>query len=537
MHFFAVGILASMLACMPVAHAAEPCNPAPLVGDLVLPGPNNQCFVFRPVRIGAGGNPLEAQKRFTLGNPNDYLGEKPTEITLGGSFAMQGEAASDWLYYMGKYEVTEGQYYSLMGLPKGMDQSKLQSLLPVSGISAFEAMAFMEKLNSYLYTHAMEQMPKVRSVPGFVRLPTEPEWEFAARGGNETPANLFGNDVPYEGPLAAYEWFSGPSSSHNKVQPIGKLKPNALGVHDMLGNLSELILSPYHIDYYQGRPGGFTSRGGNYFTQEKDMRTSQRQEEPLFIGTVEKGMKENRKATMGLRLALVAPVLPDREAMQEIKDAWTDYAEGDLRKTTPAGRSTAPVDIKTQARAEGVEGAVELLRAYVASANAPEGVRQAVASVQGTLRDVNAIRRETDKRISQAFVDVATKTGARLGREIEKLPKLAALVQSAKDSGNSTNLERYARMVEGVEGNINTDIADLYTIIQSLASLNHDLVENAFADHLNYLNDPARKEKALWPRAALPVVKGLYATFFQNKGIQSEAMRKELEAIKIVSPE
>ncbi|MFO0844726.1 MAG: formylglycine-generating enzyme family protein [Gemmataceae bacterium] len=76
------------------------------------------------------------------------------------------------------------------------------------------------------------------------RLPTEAEWEWAARAGTAT-AYSFGND-PKD--LGEYAWYS--ANSEDKPQPVGKKKANPWGLHDMYGNVAEFCLDLYAKDYY-----------------------------------------------------------------------------------------------------------------------------------------------------------------------------------------------------------------------------------------------------------------------------------------------
>lgn len=120
-------------------------------------------------------------------------------------------------YYIAKYEVTQELWMAVMG---GKNPSKLVGdSLPVTGVSWYEAQTFISKLN--LLTGKK------------YRLPTEAEWEFAARGGD------LSKNYKYSGSndLEEVAWCK--ENSEDKPHAVGTKKPNELGIYDMSGNVYE----------------------------------------------------------------------------------------------------------------------------------------------------------------------------------------------------------------------------------------------------------------------------------------------------------
>jgi formylglycine-generating enzyme required for sulfatase activity len=131
-------------------------------------------------------------------------------------------------FEMGKFEVTQAQWEAVMGSNpsqvKGRDR-------PVDGINTWaDAQEFIARLNALGDGHRY-------------RLPTEAEWEYAARAGST---------APYHGAVDAVAWFQ--SNGGGQSHPVGQKQPNAWGLHDMLGNVAELVEDWHSPTYYSESP-------------------------------------------------------------------------------------------------------------------------------------------------------------------------------------------------------------------------------------------------------------------------------------------
>ena len=191
-------------------------------------------------------------------------------------------------FYMAKHEVTQGQWKAVMGADSNPSKSRICDTCPVDYVSWNEALEFIGRLNEALGTTVY-------------RLPTEAEWEYAARAGEKGERYA---------PLNEIAWHKG--NSGGTTQPVGEKRANAFGLHDMLGNVWEWV-QDWHGSYEAGPdtdPTGPATglerarRGGSWYSAAEACRLPSRYA----------SVPSHRASNLGLRLVMTHAVTADPAA-------------------------------------------------------------------------------------------------------------------------------------------------------------------------------------------------------------------------------
>ena len=218
---------------------------------------------------------------FTMGSPDAEKGRSPIEIPH--------QVTISHGFYLGKYELTQGQWTAVMGNSPWSGQTFVQENPnnPAVYIEARMAGIFASKLN-------------LATGDSLFRLPTEAEWEYACRAGTST-AWSYGGDG---GQMTDYAWISDNAlnTGEGYGHQVGMKKPNPWGLYDMYGNVWEWVRDVYK-DYSvatqtdpvitgDGRP---VKRGGGFESIATTARSASR------------GYRVGPDVTIGMRLVKMGP--------------------------------------------------------------------------------------------------------------------------------------------------------------------------------------------------------------------------------------
>lgn len=183
-------------------------------------------------------------------------------------------------FYLGKYEITQREWRRIMKHNPAEIKGQKR---PVECVTWKDAQRFIVNLN--------------RATGKRYRLPTEAEWEYAARGGEENSPSLR--------EFSTIGWWI--ENSNERTQEVGLLTPNAFGLYDMIGNVHEWCAEPYDSLAYAKASGilpysvastsdEVVARGGNWTSEAQFLRITNRNHAPANY----------KSPTVGLRLAMDA---------------------------------------------------------------------------------------------------------------------------------------------------------------------------------------------------------------------------------------
>jgi hypothetical protein len=375
---------AALLKKSDLLNPAQVSNPKPAQGDVLLPMPGGLQMAFRAVCVPAAGylDAMEVQLgvysdgfdqydsgagavRPAYENSSGYRDDSHS-VSMSAPFELQdlpggwgreivdfvredpacafaerldkpaGEFSGasggmrPFVYFIGKYEISRGQWRAIMEWRDNGEAMELEDgdYLPRTSISWFDVQEFTRRYSEWLMVNHPDMLPyfKQEKRSAFIRMPSEQEWEFAARGGHKvgmaerSRANLFsiGKDEEIKDFISA-RFFE---QSLSLIGRIGSKKPNPLGLHDMLGNCSEMVFSPFQLvsgGRLIGGQGGLVIKGGSWQANDQaDLNPGRRYEAGYYLEG-----KALSSGDLGVRLS-IGSILNPGERQDKLRLEWAE---------------------------------------------------------------------------------------------------------------------------------------------------------------------------------------------------------------------
>ena len=314
-------------------------NPRPDPADIILPMPNGLSMVFKLVAVPATGalSSMPASLGIASAGQGRELYDSNYVTPLSAAFSAQ-DLPEKWLasipadkrqqyryYLIAKYEVSQLQWKAVMDASCDVSSITSKDTCPVTSVSWYDALQYTEKYTDWLLHQHPESLPGSASntaVTGFLRLPTEAEWEYAALGGQNDVRPGKQQDFFTMDPSLSYDDYAvfyrdGTSHNASEAQPIGSRQPNPLGLYDTAGNAAEMTMDPFRFSMagaLLGSAGGFVRKGGSFQTGREEIMPGRREEAAPFQ---KKGVLKARD--LGFRPVISCVNIPDIAILKDLE--------------------------------------------------------------------------------------------------------------------------------------------------------------------------------------------------------------------------
>ena len=286
---------------------ADAYNPKPADNDIILPMPCGLSMVFKLVAVPAKGllwdmpmrpgvdDSAHQDRAFYDRRYNTALSGAFTLEDLPAAWRKQAPQGQNYFYLVAKYEVSNLQWHAVMdNACPDTANSGAEAARPATDMSWYDAVDFTRRYTTWLLQNAPDSLPRFagdqRNV-GFVRLPTETEWEYAARGGQTAGSQLLLQEdffaLPTGESKADYAVYRPEQGARAEgMANIGSRKPNPLGIYDTAGNAAEMVLDAFRFSMagrLHGSAGGFVRKGGSFLSGDAEILPGRREEMPFFL--------------------------------------------------------------------------------------------------------------------------------------------------------------------------------------------------------------------------------------------------------------